>query len=223
MFGPPGSGKGTQGQLLAEKFGFYYFETSKLLEEKFMESRGGEKITIDGQRYSVQKEKENWKGGKLCSPPFVTYLIEKKIKDLFREGKGILLSGSPRTIYEAQRIMPLLEKLYGRKNIKVFFLKISVKETIFRNTHRRICELMRHPLVYLNENKNLKYCPLDGSKLLKRKGLDEPETIKRRLKEYKERTLPVISYFKKRKLKIYCINGSPPPAIVFKNILKILK
>jgi len=35
LFGPPGSGKGTQAELLAEKFNLYYFETSKILEETF--------------------------------------------------------------------------------------------------------------------------------------------------------------------------------------------
>lgn len=223
LFGPPGAGKGTQGQLLAEFFGLYYLETSHILERKFSEGKKNEIILIEGQKYSLRKEKENWQSGKLCSPPFVTYLIAKKIQELFKQKRGILLSGSPRTLYEAEMIMPLLEKLYGKKNIKIFFLEISPKETIFRNSHRRICELMRHPIVYLKENKNLKYCPLDGSKLLKRKGLDDPETIKKRLREYKERTLPLIEYFKKRKFKIFKVNGSPPPAVVFKNILKILK
>ncbi len=37
IFGPPGSGKGTQSELLSEKLGLYYFETSKLLENKFKE------------------------------------------------------------------------------------------------------------------------------------------------------------------------------------------
>jgi adenylate kinase family enzyme len=44
-----------------------------------------------------------------------------------------------------------------------------------------------------------------------------------RLKEYKERTFPVIEYLKKRKIKVEKINGSPPPAIVFEEILKKLK
>ncbi|MFQ6049925.1 MAG: adenylate kinase, partial [Candidatus Paceibacterales bacterium] len=70
---------------------------------------------------------------------------------------------------------------------------------------------------------NLTKCPWDGSKLIRRKKLDDPETIKIRLKEYKERTLPLFDYFKKEKLKVKKINGSPPPATVFKNILKALK
>jgi adenylate kinase family enzyme len=65
--------------------------------------------------------------------------------------------------------------------------------------------------------------PLGWVKIDKEGKLDKPETIRVRLKEYKERTLPVIEYLKKRKIKVDKINGSPPPAIVFENILKKLK
>jgi adenylate kinase len=222
LMGPPGSGKGTQADLLAERLNLFHLETSKILEEKFREKTKAS-VSIEGKDYSFSKEKKLWEKGKLCSPPFVTYLIVKKIKELKKDGKNLILSGSPRTLYEAERVIPVLEKLYGRKNIRCFFLDISPEETIFRNSHRRICELMRHPILYLKENEKLKRCPLDGSRLIKRGKLDKPETIRVRLKEYKERTYPVIGYLKKRKIKVEKINGSPPPAIVFEEILKKLK
>jgi adenylate kinase len=220
--GPPGSGKGTQAELLAERLNLFHLETSKILEEKFKENVKGF-VFVEGEKYSFQKEKKLWEGGKLCDPPFVAYLIIEKIKELAKTGKNLVLSGSPRTLYEAERVIPVLEKIYGAKNIKVFFLEISPEETIFRNSRRRICQLMRHPILYLKENEKLKRCPLDGSKLIKRGKLDKPETIRVRLKEYKERTFPVIEYLKKRKIKVEKINGSPPPAIVFEEILKKLK
>jgi len=223
IMGAPGSGKGTQAELLAERLNFYYFETSKILEEKFNKAKENEFIKADGKKYFLKDEKNLWKTGKLCSPPFVTYLVMEKIKKLYKEGKSLILSGSPRTIYESQKIVPLLKQLYGINNIKVILINITPKETIFRNSHRRICELMRHPVLYSKETKKIKKCPLDGSKLLKRAGLDDPESIKVRLKEYKERTLPLMEHFKKEKLRTKEINGSPPPADVFKNILKAIK
>jgi adenylate kinase len=222
LMGPPGAGKGTQAELLAERLNLFHLETSKILEENFREKTKGE-ILIEGEKYSFLKEKKLWEEGKLCSPPFVTYLTIEKIKELKKAGKNLVLSGSPRTLYEAERVIPVLERLYGKKNIRCLFLEISPAETIFRNSHRRICELMRHPILYLKENQRLRRCPLDGSRLIKRGKLDKPETIKVRLKEYKERTLPVIEYLKKRKIKVEKINGSPPPAIVFEEILKKLK
>ncbi|MBC7073865.1 nucleoside monophosphate kinase [Candidatus Parcubacteria bacterium] len=222
LMGPPGAGKGTQAILLSEKFQLYYFETSKILEEVFQQQKKGKTIKIKNEIYSIEKEKKLWLEGKLCSPPFVTFLVKRKIKKLFLEGQNLLLAGSPRTLFEAKEIMPFLEKLYGKQNIKILLLQISEKETLERNSKRRICELFRHPIVYLKENAKLKYCPLDGSKLLKRKGLDDPKTIRIRIQEYKERTLPIIDYFKKRKYRVLEIDGSPPPAQVFKSILKAL-
>lgn len=222
LLGPPGSGKGTQGQLLAEKFGLYYFETSRIGEEAIQRAKKGEYLIVDGKKYYFEDQKKKWERGELFDPPWITALAIKKFKELAKEGRGLVLSGSPRTLYEAEKEMPILIKLYGKKNIKIFHLEISPKETIFRNTHRRICQLFRHPILYLKENKNLKKCPLDGSKLVKRKRLDDPETIKVRLKEYKQRTLPLIQYFKKIGFKVIKINGSPPPATVFHSILKSL-
>ncbi len=223
IFGPPGAGKGTQAELLAEKLDLYYFESAKIIEANIMAVKKGDYEIVNGKKYSLLKEKKFWETGKLCSPSLVTFWFQKKIKELIKEGQGLVMTGSPRTLYEGERVVPLLKKLYGAKNIKVILIELSAQESIWRNSHRRICELMRHPVLYTKETINLKKCPLDGSKLLRRKGLDEPETIKVRLKEYQERTFPLIDYFKKEKLVVKKVNGSPPPAVVFDNILKVLK
>lgn len=225
LLGSPGSGKGTQGELLSEKMNLYYFETSKILEDKFTrkEKAGKNWIKIDGETYHFKKEKELWENGLLCSPPFVTFLVMEKIKELFKAGKSLILSGSPRTLYEGERLIPFLKKFYKRENIEVILLEQSAETSIFRNSHRRICRLMRHPILYTKETARLKKCPIDGSELMKRKGLDNPETIKVRLKEYRERTFPLIELFKKEKLRMKRINGEKPPADVFRDILKALK
>lgn len=221
LLGPPGAGKGTQATLLAEKLNLFYLETSKILEEAF-EKKERKYLKIENKKYFFQKEKELWLKGILCSPPFVTELVKEKIEKLAKERKNLVLAGSPRTLYEGERIVPLLIKLYGKENIKVFLIEISQKTSIFRNSHRRICELLRHSILYNKETKNLKHCPLDGSKLLKRE-LDRPEIIKTRLKEYKKRTLPLVEYFKKQKLKVKKIKGEKSVAEIYKKILKELE
>jgi len=222
VMGPPGAGKGTQAELLAEKLNLYYLETSKVLEANIMKAKKGDYVIAEGKKYSLLEEKRNWESGKLVSPILTAFWMREKIKTLAKENQNLVLAGSPRSLDEGKRIIPLLKKLYGSKNIKIILLGISAKETIFRNSHRRICQLMRHPILYSAQTLKLKRCPLDGSKLVKRGSLDKPETIKIRLKEYKERTFPLIDYFKKEGLKVTKINGSPPPAIVFKNILKAI-
>jgi len=236
LFGPPGAGKGTQGELLAEKLNLYYFETSKILEQTFRladpspsaKGEGAKEsperfIEVGKEKYDILNERDLWVKGALCSPPFVTHLVKEKIKQLSSEGKNLLLSGSPRTFGEAKELIPLLKELYGKENIKTILIDVSPEETIFRNSHRRLCELMRHPILYNKETEKLANCPLDGSKLKKRKGLDEPETIKIRLKEYKERTLPLIEYFEKEGIEVKKINGEQSVADVYKDVLKAIE
>ncbi|MBM3250683.1 MAG: nucleoside monophosphate kinase [Candidatus Nealsonbacteria bacterium] len=219
LFGPPGAGKGIQAELLSDKLGLYYLETSKILEREF-NNPSQKFIETEGEKFEISKEKELWLTGKLCSPLFVVEMVKKNIQQLVKEGKNLLMAGSPRTVYEAEKIIPLLKELYGKENIKVFLIEISPKETIFRNSHRRICELMRHPILYTEETEKLKNCPLDGSKLIRRKGLDDPETIKVRLEEYKNRTVPIFKIFEKEKIEIKKINGEQSVAAVFQAILK---
>ncbi len=216
--GPPGAGKGTIAFLLAESFSLYLFETSKILEERFTNFSPEEFVEVEGKKYFIKDEFELFKSGKLASPPFVTHLVQEKIKEIAKLGLGIVFTGSPRTLYEAQRIMPLLSDLYGKDNIFVFLLEITEEESIFRNSHRRICKLLRHPILYLKETENLSLCPLDGSPLEKRI-IDKPEIIKVRFKEYLERTLPILDYFKEQKYKLFNIPAKNPPYQVFKDII----
>lgn len=222
LLGPPGAGKGTQAELVSEKLNLYYLETSKVLEEKFRDAKEDEYIAIKGTKYFISKEIELWKTGKLCDPPFVAYLVKDKIKKLSKLDKNLVFAGSPRTLYEGKEIIPFLKKIYGAENIKVIFIKILPEQTLWRNSRRRICELMRHPILYTEETAALTRCPLDGSKLLKRTGLDDPETIKVRLKEYGERTIPLLNYFKEENLGIKEVNGDQSVEGVFKEILKYL-
>ena len=51
IFGPPGSGKGTQSELIATTFGLHSFETSKILERKFKDLQEDEYIEVDGEKF----------------------------------------------------------------------------------------------------------------------------------------------------------------------------
>lgn len=229
IFGPPGAGKGTQSELLSSKTGAYLFETSRILEREFVRAEELSKdsperfIEFDNQKFDILYEKKIWKEGLLCDPPFVTYLVMQEIKKLFDEGKSLILAGSPRTLYEGQKIMPFIEELYGKENIKSVLIEISPEITTFRNTNRRICELVRHSILFNKETEVLQNCPLDGSKLIKREGLDSPESIKVRLQQYKDRTFPIFDFFKERGYEIIKINGEQDVSKVYQELLKAVQ
>jgi len=223
LFGPPGAGKGTQAELLSDKTHCFHIESSKLIEDSFNNDDSEKAIEIDGQVYKMSDEKERWKSGLLNSFPFVAWLIKEKIKEVHSQGKGIIFSGSPRSLYEAGQEIPLLKELYGVENIKFFLLNISPETTIFRNSHRKICELMRHSILFNKETENLTMCPLDGSALIKRKNLDDIETINKRLEVFKENTLPVVEFAEKEQgINVIKINAEQTVSEVFNDIIKNL-
>ena len=63
LFGSPGAGKGTQAELVSERFNFYYLETSKIIESNVMRAGPGENITIGGKNNSYNRGK--WAYSKL--------------------------------------------------------------------------------------------------------------------------------------------------------------
>ena len=223
LFGPPGAGKGTQAELLADNLNLSYLESAKVIESNIMQARESDFETFNGKKYSLAREKELWGKGILNTPEVVTVWFQRKIQELAAENKSLVMTGFARTVYEAKTIIPLLKKLYGVKNVKVVLITLSAKESIFRNSHRRICELMHHPVLYSKETIRLKYCTLDGSRLITRKGLDDPKTIKVRLKQYEERTLPVVQYLREEGFTIKKVNGEQSVVEVFKDILKVIK
>lgn len=221
ILGSPGSGKGTQAELLASKFGFFQWETSSIIGRIIDEAKKGEFIEIEGKKYFFEKQREIRRKGLLWGGCFVFYFSKKKLEELAEEGKGVVMSGSPRNVEETERLIPLLKKLYGAKNIVMLALAVSSKAAIWRNTHRRECELATHSILYTKETEKLTKCPLDGSKLMRRKD-DDPELIKTRLKRYQEETSPVFEVFRKEGIKVKEINGEQSVADVFKDILKAL-
>ena len=81
---------------------------------------------------------------------------------------------------------------------------------------------MRHPILFNKETKGLTQCPLDGSVLQKRGKLDDIETIKIRLKEYKERTLPMVGYLKEEGFRVEDVDAGQSPSEVFDQITKLI-
>lgn len=214
LIGPPGSGKGTQADLLAEKFGLVHIESSKIIEGKFKNSDPNDPI--------MSQQKKVWESGELNDPEMVTGWLVAAMKNVWKDNKGVILSASPRTVFEAEAELPVLEELYGGNSIKVINIDLSREESFDRNSHRRICEKNRHAIPNLPQFKDLETCPRDGSKLIRRNYLDDPETVKLRYDVYLKRTEPILGFLRERGYKLLEINGEQTIEDVFKEILSKL-
>ncbi len=219
FIGPPGSGKGTQAILSEKEFGFEHVESSQLIEDKFKNTKEG-----DPDWDEVEKERDLFDKGILNSPPFVAKLIVERVRRLAKEGTSIVLSGSPRTLYEAEKEMPVIVEEYGKENVIIIHIAVSEETSIARNSKRRICKKNRHPILYTPETKDLEFCPEDGSPLIDRGVLDDPETIKVRLEEYKERTEPVLEYARKESgIEPKLVDGEQSVESIFEKVKKIIE
>ncbi|MFH0987394.1 MAG: nucleoside monophosphate kinase [Patescibacteria group bacterium] len=220
--GPPGSGKGTQAALLAERLNLFPLETSEIIEKNLFDIKKGDFVKVNGKKYLLLEEKKLRQSGKWMSPPLIAFWLKNKIKELAKEGKGIIFSGSPKTLYEAKELIPLIKKLYGVSNIKAILIEQKLEVSIWRNSRRRICELMRHSILHSKETSRLKKCPFDGSKLIRRED-SEPSVVKNKFKEFEERTIPAMDYIRKEKIEVKKVNGEQSVADVFEDILKTIK
>jgi adenylate kinase len=123
LFGPPGSGKGTQGKLLADKYDLVYISTGSLLRREI------EKGTEMGLAAKAYVEK-----GDIVPDEFAIKLIEKQIQT-HPDAKGFFFKGYPRTIVQAYILDGLLRKLNSSVSC-VFNLDVPTLESIKRLSAR---------------------------------------------------------------------------------------
>ncbi len=172
-----GSGKGTQGKLLAERHDLTVFETGGALRKLAQEdSELGQKV------------KSIIEAGKLVPNEVVMEIIEDFMGKL-PEGKTVLFDGIPRKMEQAETFDALMEKL-GREFMGVL-IEISEDVAMERLTTRRLCGDCKevYPSKYEKDS-----CEKCGGELVTRKD-DNAEAIQTRLKAYAEETMPVIEKY----------------------------
>lgn len=221
FLGAPGAGKGTQSTLVSERFRLQRIETSKLLEARFKAAKEGEEVEMAGKRYSISEQQNRWATGLLCEDGFVAFILGEKLQELYKGGKSVVLDGFPRTIGQLEPLLMFMLESFGKERINVVYIDIQEEEAVFRNSNRRICDLMRHPILFSPETKNLTMCPLDGSKLVKRT-LDDPDVIKVRFQEFRTLTLPVLDYFTKQGISVHTVKAEQSVVNVFANVSEII-
>jgi len=124
LFGYPGSGRGTQGKALAEKFGLEYVATGPMLDTEIKnESDIGKKI------------KEIYDNGLLVPDEIVVQLIEKKLEES-KDVKGFIFKGFPRTLVQSYILDGLLKK-HGSFISQVIEIEVPTLELISRLDARR--------------------------------------------------------------------------------------
>jgi adenylate kinase len=181
LLGPPGSGKGTQGNLIEDKYGFPKISSGDLLREAV---RQGTQL---GKKAEVFMNR-----GELVSDQIVLAMIEERINKPDC-GNGYVLDGFPRNIAQAQA----LEEIDRRSSEIVLDIQLDEEDLIARLQARRICS--RCQAIYnlqLRPPKSEGICDVCGGELIQRED-DKPEVIRERLRVYRQETEKLIDYYKK--------------------------
>ena len=180
LFGIQGSGKGTQGKILAAKIDAAYFET------------GGELRRLAAEQSPLgQKVKSIITAGHLVPNEVVMEIVEDFIKKS-GGGKPIIFDGIPRNKEQNDTLENLLQKL-GRQYTGIYF-ELSREEALNRLVTRRICSKCKevYPAFYKNP-----VCGKCNGELVTRAD-DNADSIKTRIDIFYKETLPIIENWENR-------------------------
>ncbi len=203
FLGPPGAGKGTMAKLLAENRKIVHISTGDLFREAI-----AKKSQLGIQVQSIIEK------GDLVPDSLTVKLVEERIGKEDCSG-GFVLDGFPRTIPQAEALDALV-KVDGTVN---FIL--SDEEIIKRLSGRRLCPACGKTYhVHFMPPKKENVCDACGGILVIRKD-DQIESIRNRLKVYKDQTEPLVAYYAKNGI-VKDVDASPEPSRVFAALKEIL-
>ncbi len=209
LLGPPGAGKGTLAERLVDKKGFVHISTGQILREAVANET---EVGLEAKSYMDK--------GELVPDEVVTKIVVEKLKEKEVKEKGFMLDGFPRTIKQAELLDDALSK-EGLKIDIVIFLDASEETIIKRLSGRRTCEKCgRNYNIYTMPPKVKGVCDVCGGKLYQRDD-DKEETVRNRLKVYKENTAPLVKYYENKNL-LKSFKGDKQVDEILNDILSVL-
>lgn len=195
LLGPPGVGKGTQGVLLAEAFGWERVVTGDLLRQARADKT---EIGLEAQRYMD--------AGELVPDQVVVDLVAEKLAPLPADC-GVLFDGYPRNVAQASALAELLVEL-GRRIDQVVVLSADDQLLVERIAGRRSCVSCGAVFnVFVNPSASGDVCDRCDSPLHHRKD-DQEDTVRHRLNVYMEQTEPLIAYYQESPAQVHIVDGA---------------
>ncbi|MEA3499839.1 MAG: adenylate kinase [Candidatus Marinimicrobia bacterium] len=209
ILGPPGSGKGTQSDIIKEKMELKKLSTGDLLRNE-----------IKKQSSVGLKAKQFMDKGELVPDSVMIDILEIYIDKFENENKGYILDGFPRTKPQAKALMKMLEKKNAPLTAAIL-VDVTEDELIKRLTSRWTCKECGAIYSFPNGLPKGEKCSKCGGELYQRSD-DKKKTIVNRLKVYKKKTEPLIEYFQKDNL-LLKVSGEGKIKEIAEKIIKLLE
>lgn len=220
---PPNGGKGTQTQLLSERYYLPTFDMGATFRS----------ILKEGHDPVLKAELDAYMGkGKLVPTNTVIKIFKKNFESLATknpEAKGFIIDGFPRNAEQANDFF-VLSQSWGASIVKVIYLNVGMNIVKSRAIGRRFCSLNSRHVYNINDatltptkfklnpdgtvyndaqGNPIWLCNLDDAELVLRPD-DLPQTVEKRLKEYSQETDPLIHFFRTQG-KLFEVDGDQPP------------
>lgn len=206
--GPQGSGKGTQAQLLAEKYNLVHLDMGNILRS----------VAGSDNKYA-QIVRDSVTSGTLVPDEYVRLIAWDHVSQSHQNGRGMVIEGYPRSLPQYEHLEDMLRK-FGEKLNRVILIKISEEESIRRLADRLTCNKCGR--VY-----NVKSAPPDvpgicecGGQLVVRED-DKPEAIKKRLEIYWSQTTAIVERARAEGILLE-VDGERSIEVIFDEICKNL-
>ena len=185
LLGPPGSGKGTQGERLQEDFRLPYYSTGDIL-----------RAAVRDETELGRTAKEYMDRGDLVPDEVIIAVIAERVAD-HEAADGFILDGFPRTVGQAEALGAAMDAL-DRAVTAALLIDVGDDEVVRRLGGRRTCVSGGHVFhVEFDPPKNEGVCDVCGARLIVRDD-DKPEVIRHRLETYHEKTKPLVDYYEQR-------------------------
>ncbi|MDE2167324.1 MAG: adenylate kinase [Alphaproteobacteria bacterium] len=210
LLGPPGAGKGTQAKRLEERRGLVQLSTGDMLRA---ERASG---TALGKKVQAIMD-----SGQLVSDEIMVDLIAARI-DRLPKGQGFILDGFPRT----QRQAEALDAMLAKKGLRLdYIIEMKVDESALVNRLAgrfscTNCGASYHDVHHRPKHEDV--CDVCGSRDFVRRPDDRPETVKARLKTYRELTAPILPYYRAKGV-LRTVDGMAPIDRVAAEIESVLE
>ena len=177
LYGAPGSGKGTQANMLRSRFGIPHIATGDMLRA---EIAAGTELGRQAQPILA--------AGKYVSDEIMIGMIRNRLGQPDCE-PGFIIDGFPRTVPQANALDTLMVELSKRFD-RVIYLRVPVEQLLHRLSGRLVC-----PQCQRTYPPGTKACEADGSSLAQRED-DKPEAVRPRIEIYLEKTVPVLDHYR---------------------------
>jgi adenylate kinase len=188
LVGPPGAGKGTQAKVVAERLGIPAISTGDIFRANVA---AGTELGVEAKKYMDQ--------GLLVPDEVTIGLIRSRLTEP-DAAQGFLLDGFPRTVPQAEELETMLSGIEVKLD-RVVELKVDNDEVVRRISGRRLCRNDSGHIFHVESKPPAVpgVCDVCGGELYQRDD-DREETVRERLREYQDKTAPIIGFYAQRGL-----------------------